>query len=325
MKTALIIVDLQNDFLPGGPLGVPEGDRIVPVVNELMPAYDHVVATQDWHPADHGSFASNHAGREVGEIIDLHGLPQILWPVHAVEGSEGAAFSPGLDLDRIDHIIRKGTDCDVDSYSGFYDNGHRNPSGLADHLRREGITDVHIVGLAADYCVKFTTLDAVAEGFRTTLIVDATRGVDLQPGDVEKAIEECREAGACLATSDEILGETVTLYRPVGPNELRRLEESEFKAWPPRLPEQPIFYPVADEGYAEQITREWNLPASGSAYVTRFKVKRSFLSAYPRKVVGGREHEELWIPAEDLGALNENLVGRIEVITRMEPAATEKP
>lgn len=325
MKTALLIVDIQNDFLPGGALAVPGGDEIIPAVNELMPEYDLVVATQDWHPADHGSFATNHDGRTVGETIDLHGIQQILWPDHAVEGSRGADFAPGLDVDRIDHVIRKGTDRHVDSYSGFFDNGGKNPSGLTAYLRGEKITDIHVVGLATDYCVKFTVLDAIAEGFRTTLIQDAARGVDLQPGDVEQATEACRIAGARIAELAEILGETVDLYRPVGPDELRLLEEADFRAWPPRLPEQPIFYPVTNAAYAEQITREWNLPEDGRAYVTRFTVNRRFLSAYPRKVVGGRQHEELWIPAEDLDDLNANLIGPIEVITRIEPKPPATP
>lgn len=323
MKTALLIVDIQNDFLPGGALAAPGGDEIVPLVNQLMPEYDLVVATQDWHPADHESFAANHAGREVGEVIDLHGLQQVLWPTHCVEGSPGADFAENLDSQRIDHVFRKGMDPAVDSYSGFFDNGHRHSSGLADSLREQGVADLHVVGLATDYCVKFTTLDALAEGFRTTLIEDACRGVDLKPGDIENAVEECRAAGARITTTTDILGETMMLYRPIGPDELRLLDESDFTAWPPRLPEQPIFYPVTNEAYAEQIAREWNLPASGSAYVTKFEVRRSFLSSYPRKVVGGRQHEELWIPAEDLESLNANLVGTIEVIKKIEPRTSE--
>jgi hypothetical protein len=184
---------------------------------------------------------------------------------------------------------------------------------------------VHVVGIATDYCVKFTTLDALAEGFRVTLIKDACRGVDLTPGDVDRAVEECQSAGAVVTTTSDILGDTLVLYRPVGPDELRLLEENGFTAWPPRLPEQPIFYPVTNEAYAEQITREWNLPDSGCAFVTRFKVRRSFISAYPRKVVGGREHEEFWIPAENLDELNAHIVGKIEVIRKIEALTTNTP
>ena len=319
MKTALLIVDIQNDFLPGGALAAPGGDQIVSLVNQLMPEYDLVVATQDWHPIDHESFAANHDGREVGDVIDLHGLQQVLWPIHCIEGSPGAEFAPALDSHRFDHVVRKGMDRAVDSYSGFFDNGHRNPSGLAHYLRGQDVSHVHVVGIATDYCVKYTTLDALAEGFETTLIEDACRGVDLNPGDVEQALIECKAAGASISNTAEILGDTMVLYRPVGPEELRLLEARDFAAWPPRLPEQPIFYPVTTEAYAEQITREWNLPADGSAYVTRFEVRKSFIVAYPRKIVGGRQHEELWIPADELDELNANLIGPIEVVRELNP------
>ncbi len=207
MKTALIIVDLQNDFVPGGALAVRGGDEIVSIINQLMPNYNLVVATQDWHPADHGSFAATHPGKSVGEMIDFNGLDQVLWPVHCVEGSVGAEFVAELDTGRIDHIVRKGTDPAVDSYSGFFDNGHHNPSGMTEYLRAEEVTHVHVVGLAADYCVKFTTLDAIEEGFITTLIADATKGVDFQPGDVDRAIDECRGAGAKIIQSVQVLGD----------------------------------------------------------------------------------------------------------------------
>lgn len=207
MKT-LIIIDIQNDFLPGGALAVTGGDTIVPLINELMSSYDHVVATQDFHPANHGSFAANHDGRAPGETIDLNGLNQILWPTHCVQGTLGTDFAPGLNTGGIDHIFQKGTDQEIDSYSGFFDNGHRKATGLADYLRQVGASQVHIVGLATDYCVKFTALDAVDEGFKTTLITDACRGVDLTPGDVEKAIEEMQEAGVTITNSDELLKET---------------------------------------------------------------------------------------------------------------------
>jgi ADP-ribosylglycohydrolase len=207
MKT-LLIVDLQNDFLPGGPLAVADGDRIVPVVNELLPAYDLVVATQDWHPENHGSFADSHPGREPGEIIQLDGLEQVLWPVHCVGGTPGADFAPGLDVTRLDHIVRKGGDPMVDSYSGFHDNGRRHATGMTEYLQDQGVAEVHVVGLATDYCVRCTALDAVREGFRTTVINDACRGVDMASGDVERALAEMRKAGVVIANSRDILGKT---------------------------------------------------------------------------------------------------------------------
>jgi nicotinamidase/pyrazinamidase len=201
---ALILVDIQNDFVPGGALAVPEGDRIVPVVNRLQPRFDLVVATQDWHPAGHGSFAANHPGRRPGEIIDLNGLSQMLWPTHCVQGTAGAEFVPGLDQKKRDRVFVKGTAPEVDSYSGFFDNGHRQETGLGDYLRERDVTEVYVAGLATDYCVKFTALDALQLGFKTYLISDACRGVNIQPGDVELAIEEMRAAGATIVQAEEI-------------------------------------------------------------------------------------------------------------------------
>ena len=320
---ALLIIDIQNDFLPDGSLAVTGGHDIIPLINELMHSYDLVVATQDFHPADHGSFAENHHDQAIGDVIDLNGLQQILWPTHCVEGTIGAAFATNLNTDNIDQIFQKGTDPTVDSYSGFFDNGQRKATGLADYLRTQNITELHIVGVATDYCVKFTALDAITEGFQTTLITDACRGVNIQENDTANAIEEMKAAGVTVITSDALLSETVTLYRPAGPEELQKLEEAEFTAWPPRLPDQPIFYPVTNQAYAEQIAQEWNIRDSGSGYVTRFEVTRSFLTPYPRKVVGGRQHEELWIPAEDLKDLNKHIVGKIEVVKRYEPTPTK--
>ena len=192
---ALILVDLQNDFLPGGALGVPGGDEVIPLANRLMDDFDIVVATQDWHPPEHGSFAANHPGRQVFEMIDLHGLPQTLWPVHCVQGTPGAEFAPGLDAGRITRVFRKGTRPEVDSYSGLFDNGRRHSTGLAEWLRAQGVTQVTVCGIATDYCVKFTALDAVAEGFEVTLHLPACRGVDLQTGDIAAAVEAMREKG----------------------------------------------------------------------------------------------------------------------------------
>jgi nicotinamidase/pyrazinamidase len=205
---ALILVDIQNDFVPGGALAVPEGDRIIPVVNRLQPHFDLVVATQDWHPAHHGSFAANHPGRQPGEMTELDGLPQILWPVHCVQETRGADFVPGLDQQRWDRVFRKGLDPKIDSYSGFFDNGHRHATGLGDYLRAKGVTDVYLAGLATDYCVKFTALDARKLGFQTHLIEDACRGVDLRPGDVQRAVEAMRAEGVEILSANAILQNT---------------------------------------------------------------------------------------------------------------------
>ncbi len=203
---ALILVDLQNDFLPGGALPVPRGDEVIPVANRLQPRFDLVVATQDWHPANHGSFAASHPGKKPGEVIRLAGLEQILWPVHCVQGTPGAAFAPGLDTSRVERVFQKGTSPEIDSYSGFFDNGHLRATGLGDHLKERGVTDVSVLGLATDYCVKLTALDARRLGFRTVLIEDACRGVNLAPGDVERAVEEMRRVGVEVATSTGVGG-----------------------------------------------------------------------------------------------------------------------
>lgn len=201
---ALILVDIQNDFLPGGALAVSEGDAIIPVVNQLQERFSLIVATQDWHPAQHGSFAANHPGHQPGEQIDLHGLPQILWPVHCVQGTPGAAFAGSLDRQRVAEVFPKGTDPEIDSYSGFFDNGHRKATGLAAYLRAAGVDEVYITGLATDYCVKFTALDAIGQGFRTTVVTDAVRGVDLQPGDSEAALAMMEAAGVVLLSSAQV-------------------------------------------------------------------------------------------------------------------------
>jgi nicotinamidase/pyrazinamidase len=202
---ALVLVDVQNDFLPGGALPVPKGDEVVEVANRVSPRFDLVVATQDWHPRDHGSFAANHPGRTPGEVIDLHGLPQVLWPVHCTQWTGGAAFAPGLDTSRVARVFPKGVDPAIDSYSGFFDNGHRRSTGLADYLREQGVTEVFVLGLATDYCVKYTALDAVQRaGLKATLIEDGSRGVNLRPGDVDAAVEEMRAAGVRMINSESI-------------------------------------------------------------------------------------------------------------------------
>lgn len=201
---ALILVDLQYDFMPGGALAVRDGDTTVEVANRLMPGFELVVATQDHHPRDHGSFVTQHAGEAVGAQIDLHGLPQTVWPEHCVQGTRGAELHDALDVARIARVFPKGTDRTVDSYSGFFDNGKRKATGLADYLRERGVTEVVVMGLATDYCVKFTALDAAALGFRTSVITDGCRAVDLQPGDAERALAELRAAGVRTVLATEL-------------------------------------------------------------------------------------------------------------------------
>ena len=202
-KRALIVVDMQEDFMPEGPLGVPGARDIVKPINRLMRRFELVVATQDWHPAEHGSFAVNHPGRRVGEVVDLAGVQQILWPVHCVQNRPGAEFVKRLSLRRIHRVVRKGTDPSVDSYSGFFDNGRKHATGLERILRDQGVEEVAVVGVATDYCVKYTALDAAELGFRTLLVEDACRGVELKPGDVELAIEQMQSAGVRLVSSEE--------------------------------------------------------------------------------------------------------------------------
>jgi nicotinamidase/pyrazinamidase len=201
---ALLLIDIQKDFLPGGSLEVKEGDRVIPVANELQPYFELVVATQDYHPRDHGSFAANHEGKKPGEYIELQGLEQILWPVHCVQGTEGAEFADDLKMDQVARIFRKGTDAEIDSYSGFFDNGHKRSTGLGDYLKEKGVDRVFIVGLAADVCVKFTALDALKEGFKTVVVKDGTRAVNLQEGDYEKTMEELSDEGAEMMDSQEV-------------------------------------------------------------------------------------------------------------------------
>jgi len=198
---ALLIVDVQNDFLPGGALAVPEGDAVIPIANQLQGLFEIVVATQDWHPRNHLSFAANHPGRNLHDQIDLAGLPQTLWPVHCVQGTPGAELAATLDQRHFTKVFQKGTDPAIDSYSGFFDNGHRKSTGLGEWLKQKNVTDVFVCGLATDYCVKFTVLDALRLGFRATLVEDGCRAVNLSPHDGAKACDEMREASATIANA----------------------------------------------------------------------------------------------------------------------------
>jgi nicotinamidase/pyrazinamidase len=204
MSRALLLVDLQHDFCAEGALAVREGDAVVPVANRLMRHFSTVVATQDFHPRDHQSFAENQRGVAVGEIFQLDGLPQVAWPVHCVQGTPGAELHRQLDRSQITEVVRKGMDGSVDSYSAFFDNGKRKSTGLADWLRARGITDLYVMGLATDYCVKFTVLDAIEQGFSVWLIEDGCRAVELSAGDGEAAIAAMRQAGATILWSGAI-------------------------------------------------------------------------------------------------------------------------
>ena len=184
-----------------------DGDAVVAVANRLMDRFDVVVATQDWHPSGHGSFASVY-GREPGEVAELNGLVQVLWPDHCVQGTAGAEFVKGLDVGKINQVFQKGIDPAVDSYSGFFDNGRRGDTGLGAWLKAKGVTAVTVVGLATDYCVKFTALDAVAEGFDTTLVAEGIRGVELNAGDCEKAMREMEKAGVTVVDENDLAERT---------------------------------------------------------------------------------------------------------------------
>jgi nicotinamidase/pyrazinamidase len=201
---SLILVDIQNDFSPSGSLPVPEGDQVIFPINKLQPHFDLVVATKDWHPIDHKSFAKEH-GKNPGDKILLNGIEQILWPVHCVQNSWGAEFIPGLETALIDRIFEKGIDRYVDSYSGFFDNDHKTQTGLDTYLKNKGVREVYLTGLATDYCVMFTAKDALMLGYETYVIKDATRGVNLNEGDVEKALEEMEREGIKIVESSNII------------------------------------------------------------------------------------------------------------------------
>lgn len=202
---ALVVVDVQNDFLPGGALPVPRGEEVVPIINDLSPKFDRVVATQDWHPPRHVSFAASHPGHRIGETIETDFGPQILWPVHCVRHTHGAELAPGLDRRRLFAIFRKGTEPEIESYSGFFDNGHRRATGLGHWLFEQEIDEVYIAGLATDYCVRYTALDALSLGFRTTVIADACRAIERTPGDSDAALREVRRAGGQILSALDLV------------------------------------------------------------------------------------------------------------------------
>jgi nicotinamidase/pyrazinamidase len=199
----LLIADVQNDFLPGGALAVPDGDKIIPVINQLQDYFELVVAVQDWHPQTHKSFASNHPGKKQFDIIELNGLQQTLWPDHCVQGTFGAAFPQQLHTNKSEAIFRKGTDPEIDSYSGFYDNGHRKSTCVANWLRGKKVSEVFITGLCGDICVFYTAMDSLHEGFETFIIEDATRPLITE--DFEKTNAIFKESGGRIMRSEDII------------------------------------------------------------------------------------------------------------------------
>jgi len=207
---ALLLVDLQNDFMPGGALAAKDGDQIIPLVNALVHApFDLIVATKDWHPANHGSFADNY-GKKVGEHVKLAGIDQILWPRHCVQGTHGSEFAKGWDTSAIDKTVYKGTDPDIDSYSTFFDNGSLKSTGLENYLREHAVDEIYVAGLTTEYCVKYSVIDALELGFKPYVIVDACRGVNLEPHDADKALALMSQAGAQLVKFNDLMSQMMT-------------------------------------------------------------------------------------------------------------------
>jgi nicotinamidase/pyrazinamidase len=203
-KSVLLVLDVQNDFCQGGSLAVKEGDRVVPVINSIMGEFYKVIATQDWHPSDHISFASNHPDKKPYDTISLGDVEQILWPDHCVRGSSGADFHPYLDARQFDLILRKGTTQGLDSYSGFFENDKKTSTGLEFYLKGMKIEKAFLCGLTTDYCVFYSAMDAVKLGFSTYLVEDASRGVDVPEGNLKRALDEMKRVGVKIITSSEL-------------------------------------------------------------------------------------------------------------------------
>ncbi len=201
---AFLVIDVQNDFCPGGALAVPGGDEVVPRINELAGRFEHVLLTQDWHPPGHLSFASSHAGKAPFETVELAYGSQILWPDHCVQGTPGAAFHPELRLDRAELVLRKGFRRAIDSYSAFFENDHRTPTGLAGYLRERGVETLYLAGLATDFCVQYSALDGRAVGFEVYVVEDAVRGIDTQ-GSLEEAWRQMDAAGVRVVSAEEVV------------------------------------------------------------------------------------------------------------------------
>ncbi len=201
--TALVVIDVQNDFIPGGQLAVPGGDEIVPLINRLGRSFRQVILAQDWHPAGHASFASSHPDKQPFDLIQLPYGEQKLWPDHCIQGTQGAALHPALDLPHAHLLIRKGCNPDIDSYSAFMEADRQTPTGLTGYLKERGIDTVYMVGLALDFCVMFSALDARAAGFNALVVLDACRGIDID-GSMEAAIRRMQQAGVALIESSAI-------------------------------------------------------------------------------------------------------------------------
>lgn len=202
MKT-LLIIDVQNDFCPGGALAVPDGDAVIPVINSLIHRFDAVIQTQDWHPAGHHSFASSHKEKEPYDTIEMEYGTQVLWPDHCVQGTQGAEFHPDLNTTNTEVIIRKGFRKEIDSYSTFYENDHNTPTGLTGYLHERGINELYVAGLATDFCVKWSVLDGLKENFKVHIVEDAVKGIDIE-GSVDQAWKEMEDAGAEITSSDKL-------------------------------------------------------------------------------------------------------------------------
>lgn len=203
-KPALILVDLQNDFFPGGALPVKEANQIFPLANELQEYFPLIIASKDWHPKNHKSFASIHPKHQLYDVIDLHGFAQVLWPDHCIQGSNGSEFHSKLNTKNIHKIIYKGTNTEIDSYSTFFDNEHKKDTGLNQYLKDQKVTEIYIMGLATDYCVLYSVSDARKLGWKTSVVQDGCFGIEKNPGDIKKAFEEMENQGANIIHSDEI-------------------------------------------------------------------------------------------------------------------------
>ena len=200
----LLVIDVQKDFCPGGSLAINDGDAVVPVVNHIAAKSDRVIATQDWHPYDHVSFAGNHPGKNLYDIVEVGGIKQMLWPAHCVQGTDGAAFHPALSTENFSLILRKGMHSRIDSYSAFQENDKKTSTGLEGYLRGLRIEHLYLCGLATDYCVFYSAMDAVRLGFRASIVIDACRGVDAPKGNIEKSLKEMKKHGIALLNSSEL-------------------------------------------------------------------------------------------------------------------------
>jgi nicotinamidase/pyrazinamidase len=200
---ALLIIDIQNDFCPDGALAVKSGDSIIPIINNLAARFEHIILTQDWHPYGHSSFASVHPNKHPYDIIQMDYGSQVLWPDHCVQGSKGAAFHPDLNTTHAQLIIRKGFRKSIDSYSAFFENDHRTATGLTGYLKNSGIDTLYLTGIATDFCVKWSAIDGISEGFNVYVVEDATKGIDLE-GSLAAAWEEMKKAGVKVIHSSDI-------------------------------------------------------------------------------------------------------------------------